>query len=59
MGNSRGGETVAEGTRELRARLWRRYMKVVFCSWGPCTRVDDKGLEFEIWSGGVRGIKME
>lgn len=38
-------------------RLWKRYLKVVFASWGPSTGVMDRGTEFEIWGGGVRAVE--
>ncbi|KAL8756200.1 MAG: hypothetical protein Q9184_004577 [Pyrenodesmia sp. 2 TL-2023] len=38
-------------------RLWKRYLRVVFTSWGPSTGVMDRGTEFEIWGGGVRAVE--
>ncbi|KAL8789593.1 MAG: hypothetical protein Q9213_001029 [Squamulea squamosa] len=37
-------------------KQWRRYMKVVFASWAPTTGSEERGLEFEIWSGGLRAV---
>lgn len=34
----------------------KRWMRVVFAPWVRGTSEKDKGVEFEIWSGGVRGI---
>ncbi|KAI4290707.1 MAG: hypothetical protein L6R35_000014 [Caloplaca aegaea] len=52
-----GGEgTSSTGDGE---RLWRRYMKIAFASWGPGTGSMGKGIEFEIWGGGVRSLVMK
>ena len=63
-GRDGGGAGVGEGTGysegvggvEWNMR-WRRWMRVVFTPWVADTEERDEGVEFEIWSGGVRAIK--
>ena len=56
----RGGgfrEALGEGeSAEWTPKRWRRWMRVVFAPW--CRGVGDgeKGVEIEIWEGGVRGV---
>lgn len=52
-----GRRDVAEKGDDRGGLLWRRYMKVVFAAWGPSTGVMDKGVEFEIWDGGMRRVE--
>lgn len=37
--------------------MTKRWMRVVFAPWVKGTDEEDKGVEFEIWTGGVRGIQ--
>lgn len=32
-------------------------MKVVFAGWASPTGEGEKGVEFEVWAGGIRAIK--
>lgn len=46
------------GGAEWSSRRWRRYMKLVFAPWAGHSAAEiDMGVEFEIWSGGVRAAK--
>lgn len=35
----------------------KRWMRVVFAPWVKGTDEEDRGVEFEIWGGGVRAIQ--
>ena len=52
------GEVAVEGIggAEWSSRRWRRWMRVVFAPWVKCTGEKEKGIEFEIWNGGVRAV---
>lgn len=54
-GNSGEGNNV-EGSADWTPRQWKRYMKVVFASWAAATGSEERGTEFEIWSGGLRAV---
>ena len=41
---------------EWTPRGWKRYMRIVFSSWAPPVSEGENGIEFEIWSGGVRSV---
>ena len=41
---------------ESNSRSWRRWMRIVFAPWVRGTGEREKGIEFEIWSGGVRAV---
>ncbi|KAL8853323.1 MAG: hypothetical protein Q9221_001799 [Calogaya cf. arnoldii] len=45
-----------EGTADGPPRQWKRYMKVVFASWTHATGSEERGTEFDIWSGGLRTV---
>ena len=45
-----------KGTAEWTPRRWRRWAKVVFASWTAPVGEGGRGLEFEIWEGGLRSI---
>lgn len=47
-----GGESV-----EWSSKRWRRWMKVVFAGWAKATDEGEKGVEFEVWAGGIRAIR--
>ena len=53
------GSTEGEGSEaaEWTPRRWRRWMRVAFSAWAPSTGEGDKGVEFEIWGGGLRAVK--
>lgn len=38
------------------SKRWRRWMKVVFGGWVTATGEGEKGVEFEVWAGGIRAI---
>lgn len=37
---------------------WKRWLKVAFAAWADATEGADDGVEFEIWAGGVRSVKL-
>ena len=39
------------------SQTWRRFMKVAFSAWAESTCDAGQGVEFEIWSGGLRAVK--
>ncbi|MCJ1395850.1 hypothetical protein MMC18_008736, partial [Xylographa bjoerkii] len=41
---------------EWAPRTWRRWMRVVFAPWVAGVRAGEKGVEFEVWKGGVRAV---
>lgn len=47
------------GGAEWAPRRVRRWMRVVFAPWVAGTGVGEGGVEFEIWRGGVRAVKVE
>ena len=40
-------------------RRWRRWMRVAFSAWAPPNGEGEKGVEFEIWGGGLRAVGGE
>ncbi|KAF6231343.1 hypothetical protein HO173_010486 [Letharia columbiana] len=44
------------GGAEWNSRRWRRWMRVVFAPWVKATGERERGVEFEIWSGGARVV---
>ena len=38
-------------------QTWRRFMKVAFAAWVESTCDAGQGVEFEIWSGGLRAVE--
>ncbi|KAL8861087.1 MAG: hypothetical protein Q9178_002600 [Gyalolechia marmorata] len=55
------GVSRSENAESIPRTPWKRVMKVVFSSWAPATGVEvdeeeEKGTEFEIWSGGLRAL---
>lgn len=52
------GEVAAQGIggAEWNSRRWRRWVRVVFAPWVKGTGEREKGVEFEVWSGGVRAV---
>ena len=59
-GSARVGEggPVVEGIggAEWNVRRWRRWMRIVFAPWVESTGETEKGVEFEIWRGGLRAV---
>lgn len=49
-----GGESV-----EWSPMHWRRWMMVVFAPWVRATGESEKGVEFEIWAGGIRVVQPD
>ncbi|MCJ1399580.1 hypothetical protein MMC11_002782 [Xylographa trunciseda] len=49
-------------TRAARAewapRAWRRWLRVVFAPWVRGVGAGERGVEFELWSGGVRALRV-
>ncbi|MCJ1242348.1 hypothetical protein MMC14_010356 [Varicellaria rhodocarpa] len=43
---------------EWAPRYWRRWMRVVFAPWVRGVGEGEKGVEFEIWGGGLRGVGL-
>lgn len=41
---------------EWNSQSWRRWMRIVFAPWVKGTGEKETGVEFEIWSGGVRAV---
>lgn len=54
-----GGEAGADGggleSAEWSVRRWRRWMRVAFAAWVGGLE-GERGLEFEVWGGGVRAV---
>ena len=50
------GAVVGIGDAEWNSRSWRRWMRIVFAPWVKGTGETDQGVEFEVWSGGVRAV---
>lgn len=52
------GEVAVEGNggATWNPRRWRRWMRVVYAPWVKATEEREKGVEFEVWSGGVRVV---
>lgn len=46
----------AEESAEWGSRTWRRWLKVAFAAWAESTPDSGQGVEFEIWSGGLRAV---
>lgn len=44
------------GGADWSRRGLRRWMRVVFSAWAPGVVEGDKGVEFEIWEGGLRAV---
>ena len=54
VGVTGGDESVDWGFQ-----TWRRFMKVPFAAWAESTCDAGQGVEFEIWSGGLRAVKAQ
>ena len=39
-------------------RAWRRWLRIAFAAWAEATAEHDEGLEFEIYSGGIKSIGL-
>lgn len=51
------GDAREEESAEWSFKRWRRWMKVVFAGWVRATSEEEKGVEFELWAGGIRAVK--
>ena len=58
-GNAGSSEGEGSEAAEWNPRRWRRWMRVAFSAWAPPTGEGEKGVEFEIWAGGLRVVKGE
>ncbi|KAL6720216.1 DNA repair protein rhp57 [Lecanora helva] len=58
-GSTRLGEegVGVTGGADWNPRRWRRWMRVAFAPWVASTSEQDMGVEFEIWSGGIRAVE--
>ena len=55
------GDVAVEGVEgvegvEWKSKSWRRWMRIVFAPWVQGTGEREKGVEFEVWNGGVRAV---
>lgn len=50
------GNNAAPGSADWNSRSWRRWMKVAFGAWVEATADAERGVEFCIWSGGLKAI---
>ena len=48
---------MVRGRKAKTTMTTKRWMRVVFAPWVKGTDEEDRGVEFEIWSGGVRAIQ--
>ncbi|KAI4145787.1 MAG: hypothetical protein LQ340_006162 [Diploschistes diacapsis] len=44
---------------EWAPRRWRRWARVVFAAWTAGIGEGERGVEFEVWAGGVRSLGRE
>ena len=44
---------------EWAPRRWRRFMRCVFSSWAEPSGERDRGVEFEVWAGGVKAVSKK
>ena len=58
VGKEVDGELVMGGA-EWASRKWRRWMRVVFAPWVKGVEAGERGVEFEVWAGGVRSLGVE
>lgn len=49
-------EPTGAGGADWAPRRWRRFMRVVYAPWVAPIGEGDKGVEFEVWEGGLRAI---
>jgi DNA repair protein RAD57 len=45
-----------DGSADWRPVRWNRWLRVVFAPWVEGVRPGEKGVEFELWRGGVRSV---
>ncbi|KAL8831477.1 MAG: hypothetical protein Q9191_000849 [Dirinaria sp. TL-2023a] len=49
----------SEGMRaDWTPRSWRRWFSIAFAAWAEATAEHEEGVEFEIWSGGIKSIGL-
>ncbi|KAL9129256.1 MAG: hypothetical protein Q9217_002236 [Psora testacea] len=56
VGSRAAEEASLESGGEWAPRRWRRWMRMVYAPWAEPTEEGQKGVEFEVWAGGVRAI---
>lgn len=61
VSNSEGivSDTGGDESVDWGSQTWRRFMKVAFAAWAESTCDAGQGVEFEIWSGGLRAVKAQ
>ena len=47
---------IASERAEWTPRHWRRWVRLVFAAWAAGTPATERGVEVEIWAGGVRAL---
>lgn len=52
-------EEEGEESVERSPMHWRRWMRVVFAPWVRATGESEKGVEFELWAGGIRVVQPD
>ena len=50
-------DTGGDESVDLVSQTWRRFLKLAFAAWAESTSDAGQGVEFEIWSGGLRAVK--
>lgn len=58
IGGSQSRETLGGESADWTPMKWRRWLKVAFAAWADATEGADEDVEFEIWAGGVRSVKL-
>lgn len=53
------GEAAEKEFADWSSCTWRRWIKVAFSSWVEGTSDSGHGVEFEIWSGGLRAVNVQ
>ena len=53
------GEATEKESADWSSRTWRRWVKVAFSAWAEGTPGSRQGVEFEIWSGGLRAVNAQ
>ncbi|MCJ1319348.1 hypothetical protein MMC15_004684 [Xylographa vitiligo] len=59
LSDALGGAEVGAGSERAEGgpRAWRRWMRVVWAPWGEGVGPGERGVEFEVWRGGVRALR--
>lgn len=56
---SRGEPNPSDPSVSWTPQRWRRYLRVVFAPWVAASEEGEKGIEVEVWSGGMRAKATE